>query len=177
LTFNLQRQSDGLSFAGRAALAALAALTIETRSEDVPASLIKAALSLSDAAWTDIRGELFTKCRAFEGYDPSRPEVELVCLWEPHGLLGWAIGVGGRPSAREWAALRAEKFAEADHRCIYCQSDGPLALDHIVPVSRGGSNHASNLVAACQPCNSSKGSKLVEEWWPTRDATDRLGVA
>lgn len=178
MSFILQQEAQGLSFAARATLATLAMLTVETQCEAVSAALIKSALAISDTAWSDIREELYSKSRAFEGYDADRlSEGELVCLWDPPALLRLAIGAGGRPSSREWAALRDAKFTEAGHRCIYCQATGPLALDHIVPVARGGSNHPSNLVAACRPCNSSKGSKLIEEWWPTRPGQDRVGAA
>lgn len=29
-------------------------------------------------------------------------------------------------------------------------------MDHLVPIERGGTNHASNLVTACRSCNSAK---------------------
>lgn len=32
-------------------------------------------------------------------------------------------------------------------------------IDHFVPLSNGGSNHISNLVPACIPCNSMKGAR------------------
>lgn len=52
-----------------------------------------------------------------------------------------------------------------DNRCAYC--GGPAtAVDHIVPLSRGGSNFIFNLMPACLPCNSSKRSRRVEEWRP-----------
>lgn len=41
--------------------------------------------------------------------------------------------------------------------CRYCgNSSGPWEIDHIVPVSRGGSNNRSNLVLACTRCNQKK---------------------
>lgn len=48
-------------------------------------------------------------------------------------------------------------------KCVYC---GQLAttMDHIVPVSKGGSNDLSNLVPACSGCNASKGAKSLAEW-------------
>lgn len=50
-------------------------------------------------------------------------------------------------------------------KCWYC-GDGfshvKRTLDHVVPRSKGGSNDLSNLVFACQRCNSDKGSMSLE---------------
>lgn len=55
-------------------------------------------------------------------------------------------------------------------RCTYCGcEDEPLEYDHIFPVSRGGTNAASNLTLACRKCNSSKRGKTLREWMQ-RDA-------
>ena len=43
--------------------------------------------------------------------------------------------------------------------CAYCGSGGPLTLDHVVPLARGGLHRIDNLVAACKPCNSRKHAK------------------
>lgn len=43
--------------------------------------------------------------------------------------------------------------------CRYCGRSAPaveLHVDHVHPVSLGGSDHPTNLVAACVDCNSSK---------------------
>lgn len=49
-----------------------------------------------------------------------------------------------------------------DKPCAYC---GGVATtrDHIVPVSRGGSNIPTNVVPACLSCNSRKGNRTAEE--------------
>lgn len=36
--------------------------------------------------------------------------------------------------------------------------------DHLVPLSRGGSNAPENIVISCPQCNLSKGAKLPQEW-------------
>ena len=52
----------------------------------------------------------------------------------------------------------------AGRRCAYC--DRPAtAVDHIRPLSRGGDNEIGNLAPVCKPCNSSKGAKLLTEWF------------
>lgn len=54
--------------------------------------------------------------------------------------------------------------------CAYCGKsfDAGYEVDHIVPLSRGGSNDAKNLALACQSCNRSKGNKLISEWSPNQ---------
>ncbi|MDR5732666.1 RNA-guided endonuclease IscB [Caballeronia sp. LZ025] len=54
-------------------------------------------------------------------------------------------------------------------RCAYCDAKStPLQLDHIVARSRGGSNRASNLTLACEPCNRAKGALPVDEFLAKR---------
>jgi hypothetical protein len=50
--------------------------------------------------------------------------------------------------------------------CRYCGNDKAewYEIDHIHPVSKNGSNDASNLTVACNVCNSSKGCKMLDEW-------------
>jgi len=67
---------------------------------------------------------------------------------------------GSIPIAARIAALRRDGRA-----CVYCGStEGPFHFNHIWPVSRGGSDDASNIVVACAPCNLSKGGKTLREW-------------
>jgi len=46
-------------------------------------------------------------------------------------------------------------------RCAYCRKalGKDRNIDHIVAVSRGGTNHRSNLQATCKKCNQSKSAK------------------
>lgn len=40
--------------------------------------------------------------------------------------------------------------------CSYCGERGALDVDHIAPVSAGGTGDWENLTGACRPCNRSK---------------------
>lgn len=63
--------------------------------------------------------------------------------------------------------VREFVFKRDGHVCSYCgDEEGPFHLDHINPVSRGGSNKPDNLTVACVPCNLSKGAKTPDEWRP-----------
>jgi hypothetical protein len=44
--------------------------------------------------------------------------------------------------------------------CVYCDCTEKLHIDHLIPVSKGGSNHASNLQLLCAECNLSKGARI-----------------
>jgi 5-methylcytosine-specific restriction endonuclease McrA len=61
-------------------------------------------------------------------------------------------------------------FARDDYRCQFCgrtqhelKARECLTRDHLVPLSRGGSNAWSNVLTACSSCNTRKGNLLPEE--------------
>jgi 5-methylcytosine-specific restriction endonuclease McrA len=47
--------------------------------------------------------------------------------------------------------------------CSYC-GGAYECIDHVIPLSRGGSNWPANLRPACLSCNSSKRNKTLAEW-------------
>lgn len=59
-----------------------------------------------------------------------------------------------------------ELYSQQNGLCYYCREElyGQYDVDHVIPLSRGGSNGVDNLVIACAFCNRSKGNKLLEEW-------------
>jgi 5-methylcytosine-specific restriction endonuclease McrA len=63
----------------------------------------------------------------------------------------------GSHTKEQWHELQ-ERHA---YRCAQCGLVPKRALtkDHIVPVSRGGSDAIANIRPLCQPCNSRKGAK------------------
>ncbi|HNP58414.1 MULTISPECIES: HNH endonuclease [unclassified Gordonia (in: high G+C Gram-positive bacteria)] len=87
---------------------------------------------------------------------------------------------------RRKARLRgaqAFQFSDADWKrtlnryrfcCAYCGESGPLTMDHVVPISRGGRHSIGNVVPACGPCNFGKHTSLAIEW--RRRLDERRGV-
>lgn len=61
-------------------------------------------------------------------------------------------------------ATTVEKFDEPEKAPCYLCGGPPEHLDHIVPLSRGGTHTPDNVAWACAPCNLSKGSKTLEEY-------------
>ena len=57
------------------------------------------------------------------------------------------------------------RWIDFDHRCAYCDADGDLQVEHVIPISKGGEHHLGNIVPACQRCNYSKRSAPVEKWY------------
>ncbi|MDI6603365.1 MAG: HNH endonuclease [Patescibacteria group bacterium] len=45
-------------------------------------------------------------------------------------------------------------------RCVQCNSKRNLEFDHIIPVSKGGSNSENNVQLLCQKCNREKSNKI-----------------
>ena len=70
------------------------------------------------------------------------------------------------PTNRAPAFTRFNVFLRDGWTCQYCntrhQTD-ELTFDHVVPRSRGGRTAWTNIVTACQCCNSKKGSMLPKE--------------
>ncbi|MDE2020426.1 MAG: transposase [Patescibacteria group bacterium] len=84
------------------------------------------------------------------------------------------IGKDYRKTAARLSSMkrRDELFHTQNGKCAYCKSEMTLrwgfpntvTRDHIVPVSAGGKDDASNLVGACMVCNEAKSNLPVEEF-------------
>lgn len=64
-------------------------------------------------------------------------------------------------------SLRFDVFQRDNHTCQYCGRKPPqvtLVIDHLVPVSKGGTDDINNLVTSCDDCNSGKSDKLIESF-------------
>lgn len=110
--------------------------------------------------------ELIKKDEMSEFY--AKDTIELLTLWGiiPIGTEGYDINVTGNEkyvrrsisNSKRYDVLRRDKF-----QCVLCGAGGSeanLEVDHIVSVSRGGSDDIGNLRCLCFKCNRGKHSKI-----------------
>jgi len=77
------------------------------------------------------------------------------------------------------AAVESERYLRSDilalyPLCLSCGSDVALALDHVVPISKGGPNVVGNIQVLCKSCNSSKRDRY-HEFRPAYLLAPRIG--
>ena len=101
-----------------------------------------------------------------------------VCLGTQSNPCARLISKGSRCSTckREFQRQRKAKGLTGE-RGFYCTAPASIE-DHYIPKAEGGSDEDSNMVAACQSCNSAKSDQtpdafLASEWLKER----RRGVA
>lgn len=62
------------------------------------------------------------------------------------------------------ASVRYEVLRRDNFRCVICgasaKNGAVLHVDHILPVSKGGTSEMANLRTLCDRCNLGKGSKI-----------------
>lgn len=58
----------------------------------------------------------------------------------------------GRYTQAEWLEL-VRRF---DYRCLKCFQRKSLTVDHVQPITKGGSNYILNIQPLCKSCNSAK---------------------
>ena len=114
--------------------------------------------------------------RDWAGIDLSPLAVKLVDqrIKDDRGALwGGAIVRDDPPLRTDLGALpnyrthRHRLYGEQEGVCKGCDTHFPfkvMEVDHILPRSKGGSDHYENLQLLCTHCNKSKGSKTMAEW-------------
>ena len=77
---------------------------------------------------------------------------------------------GAHFTLEEW-----ERLLEAcGRRCLACGSGEDLTVDHIVPLSLGGSNAITNIQPLCEECNGRKGLVVMDYRAPIRRRRGRF---
>jgi len=105
----------------------------------------------------------------------AHPEVGRACAtaWKKahpgqtrkHALARRArkLNAPGAYTAKQWADLLASYHG----KCVYCGAEAKT-MDHIVPLTKDGTNDIENIVPACKSCNSRKHTKSLLVWMLSR---------
>lgn len=114
--------------------------------------------------WADSNAEKVQKAK--------RAWIERQLASDPDGFRARALEKGRRYRARkneapgEFTRAEFETLCETmGNVCLRCGITGefsPLHADHVVAISRGGSNDIDNIQPLCESCNKSKGARHVD---------------
>lgn len=65
-----------------------------------------------------------------------------------------------RVTVRGYKKILDQLLHKYNFSCVHCGVKAGLTIDHIHPVSKGGTDDISNLQILCKSCNSKKGAKI-----------------
>ena len=67
--------------------------------------------------------------------------------------------VEGSLTADDWEAI-LEKY---NYTCLGCgRNNVKMTIDHVIPISKNGTNHPDNIQPLCDHCNKSKNTKILD---------------
>lgn len=85
--------------------------------------------------------------------NPNKP-IEYV-----HARRAREKSAEGKFTSSEWEDL--QKFY--GNKCLWCgKSPRKLSPDHVIPLSKGGTNYISNIQPLCPSCNSKKNTRIID---------------
>ena len=113
-------------------------------------------LSVQQSFWRAANSD---KVKAYREDYYKTPKGRAVILAAGHRRRSRKLAADGNFTSGEWLEL-CEK---CDYTCLRCRKKGlELTMDHVIPLSKGGSNWISNIQPLCGLCNSIKGTKSID---------------
>lgn len=85
---------------------------------------------------------------------------ELRCMYA-HKRRALKMQSGGNYTVAEWLSLKIKY----DSTCLCCGKSEPeikLTADHVIPLTKGGTNNIDNIQPLCRSCNSKKYNKIID---------------
>jgi 5-methylcytosine-specific restriction endonuclease McrA len=81
----------------------------------------------------------------------------------------------------DMTSFRADLARIHGWQCAYCGcvlTESQATVDHITPLSRGGTHEMGNLALCCQGCNTQKHNKTLPEYisWMMRNGQEKFSV-
>jgi len=121
-------------------------------------------------------------------FEPSAAVERLFAAYEELGLIGDGVvlswkrrqfegddsaermrryrerrkNAGLKPCA-DYSSFRPALVERDGESCVYCRETDGLCVDHMVPITLGGTDDTDNLALACKRCNSGKSGRTPEQ--------------
>lgn len=114
------------------------------------------------ARWHMENAELVRqRARDWAASNPERQKANLARSFARRRALERSV-----PGTFDAESMR-QMYEDQDGLCAYCEVPlhGRFHVEHMVPLSRGGSNYWHNVALACPECNATKGNKTVKEFF------------
>ena len=97
-----------------------------------------------------------------------KPHIPVIKMLDKYGIPYELIDEDNltKRQLRQRLTTKAKEqiYIRDKFECQYCGSKEELEVDHIIPISKGGTNENDNLITACHRCNTSKSDKDLEEF-------------
>lgn len=112
-----------------------------------------------------------TTCRKCAWHPPTPAERKEITGYlradsNNHRANRW--GADGTFTDDEWQSI----LEEYGYRCLACGTSKSITVDHIVPLSQGGSNTIDNIQPLCIKCNMHKGTHLIDYRWRAHEPVE-----
>ena len=137
---------------------------LKLSAQGLPQSWITLAQAVIHSAAAEVRWEAGGQIARFRGgYNAITGEQSVISV---NSIIGTRGVPGINPFDLKPGLTNGKLFARDRNICAYCGGhfhEEALTREHIVPVSRGGTDSWMNCITACRGCNGRKGNRLPEE--------------
>ena len=116
-----------------------------------------------------IQHKLDTYVRLVDKFDKVLPIISVAIETSPFDTQKMQnpeiSGIGYQQGELQGYEVKEYLLDKWGRKCAYCGVENvPFQTEHIIPVSRGGTNRVSNLTIACRECNQKKGNMTAAEF-------------
>ncbi len=95
-------------------------------------------------------------------FDEEALQVIVTRKWNGCNRRARQLGVPNHLNFKKLLSL----YKASNGECFYCGkkiNKAQLIIDHVVPMSKGGSNTFENIVLSCWFCNLKKGDRIIDD--------------
>ena len=127
-------------------------------------------------------GSYAAACRRWRQAHPEYTELvregntERCRLWRennPEAFREWCLANPDKVAEKNWrrralelgavGTFTRQEFKALGNTCLRCgRADVPMTADHVIPLSKGGSNNIENIQPLCGSCNSAKKDRHID---------------